>query len=181
MGGKAEGGERVGFQIAGEVYFKVVDRFCDVLGEEFASNMFAAGSLRRKCNEMGDVDVVIVIATVEQEGQVNMTLRSMFGNLKNGKPKKSGLVEIDGHKVQVDVLVTIAEGLGAALMHSTGPFQLNIEQRYKAKSLGYKLNEKGLWQGEKRSPAYTEEEIYKVLGLAYLTPEQREAKIAWKR
>lgn len=177
MGGKAEGGRKVIMEVGRLVFQKLEVEFIGCWPEDDQAReglVRVAGSLRRGCETIGDVDVVVVVRSVEEEARVSQTLRRLFGDQKNGKPKRSGLV--DG--VQVDVLVTDPDGVGAAMMHSTGPARLNIEQRGVAKTLGLKLNEKGLWKDGKRRPMFTEEEIYDDLGLAYLTPEERERKVS---
>ena len=45
----------------------------------------------------------------------------------------------------------------------------------RAKRMGYKLSEYGLFKGEKVIASKTEEEIYETLGLAWIPPELRES------
>jgi DNA polymerase (family 10) len=97
-------------------------------------------------------------------------MKEKFGEQKNGKPARSGVVE----GVQVDVLATDEEGLGAALCHFTGPAELNVQQRAIARARGFKLNEKGLWRGEVRIAGRTEEEVYAALGMTFILPQMRD-------
>jgi hypothetical protein len=48
-----------------------------------------------------------------------------------------------------------------------------MKLRSLAKSKGYKLNQYGLWDGEKRIDNNTEKGIYKELGVMYVSPEDR--------
>jgi len=60
------------------------------------------------------------------------------------------------------------EELGPMMLHHTGSKELNIRMRAKAKVLGLKLNEYGLWNGSERLPARTEREIFGALGMEYI-------------
>jgi DNA polymerase (family 10) len=75
---------------------------------------------------------------------------------------------------QVDLRVVPREDFGAALLYFTGSKEHNVMLRAKAKRLGLKLNEYGIYRGEKRLGGRSEEEIYKVLGMEWLAPEKRE-------
>jgi DNA polymerase/3'-5' exonuclease PolX len=47
--------------------------------------------------------------------------------------------------------------------------------RSRAKIMGMKLNEKGLWKGKLKIELKKEEDIYKILGIKYVDPEHRNA------
>ncbi len=173
MGGTKLGGRRVsreeGLEVAGEV-FRELKGTCE--------RMEACGSLRRGKPDVGDVDLILLPWRSTLPGAnpeagliaLEAVLHRMFGTQKNGKPKRSGLVR----GVQVDVLITTPEGWGACLMHWTGSAEWNVRQRGVAMKLGYKLNEKGLWEGETRIAGATEEEVYKALGEKWTEPKDRE-------
>jgi DNA polymerase (family 10) len=76
--------------------------------------------------------------------------------------------------IQVDVRVITQESYGAALQYFTGSKAHNIALRRIAQDKGYKLNEYGVFKGEKRIAGDTEESVYKLLGLAWIPPELRE-------
>jgi DNA polymerase (family 10) len=61
-----------------------------------------------------------------------------------------------------------------ALLYFTGSKEHNTELRGIAKDKGLKLNEYGLYKGEKLIKCKTEEEIFEALGLKYIPPEMRE-------
>jgi DNA polymerase/3'-5' exonuclease PolX len=60
-----------------------------------------------------------------------------------------------------------------ALLYFTGSKELNLMMRNKAKKLGYKLNEYGLFKGSKNMYVESEEEIFNLLGMQYLEPQER--------
>lgn len=61
------------------------------------------------------------------------------------------------------------------LLYRTGSKDHNVVMRSRAKTLGLKLNEHGLWDGHVNilpDPG-TEEAVYKALGMAYVPPNRR--------
>jgi DNA polymerase (family X) len=60
------------------------------------------------------------------------------------------------------------------LHHFTGSKEHHMILRPRAKDLGYKLNEYGLFKGEDILPCKNEEDIYRILKLDYIPAELRE-------
>ena len=130
------------------------------------------GSFRRGRQDPGDLDVVVIL----KEG---ITLPEMIEKNKekldvvNWMGEKKAQTEIDGHKV--DFRTTSTTGKGAALLYFTGPAGYNIGMRRRAKKMGMKLNEYGIWDRETNEylGGATEQEIYEVLGKSYKSPTER--------
>jgi DNA polymerase/3'-5' exonuclease PolX len=59
------------------------------------------------------------------------------------------------------------------ILYFTGSKNLNLAMRNKAKKLGYKLNEYGLFKGSKNIYVESEEEIFNLLEMKYLEPQER--------
>jgi DNA polymerase (family 10) len=78
--------------------------------------------------------------------------------------------------VQVDLRLVPAESFGAAWLYFTGSKQHNIVLRGRAKDRGLKLNEYGLFRGEKLVAGKTEKDVYAALDLPWFPPEIREAR-----
>jgi DNA polymerase (family 10) len=78
--------------------------------------------------------------------------------------------------VQVDLRAVAGESFGAALQYFTGSKEHNIVLRGRAKSRGLKINEYGVFRGEKQIAGRTEEEVYGTLDLPCFPPELREAR-----
>jgi DNA polymerase (family 10) len=76
--------------------------------------------------------------------------------------------------VQADLRVVEGESFGAALMYFTGSKDHNVRLRERAIKKGLKLNEYGLFKGERLLAGADEKEIYAALGLQYIPPELRE-------
>lgn len=165
MGGQALGGRRASFREAEDIGTALL-RELDVAGA--ITRGCLCGSVRRKQPQVdgtvGDVDLVVLAGPALADW-----LSQRWGIQKNGKPAHAGLVE----GVQVDLLETTPEGWGAALAHATGSKKTNIVQRSWAKARGFLLNEKGVWKEGARVAGQSEREVYDVLGLDWLWPEER--------
>jgi DNA polymerase (family 10) len=74
----------------------------------------------------------------------------------------------------VDLRAIPEESYGAALYYFTGSKAHNIATRKLALARKLKINEYGVFRGAKRVAGRTEEELFQVLGLAYIPPELRE-------
>ncbi|KPJ95520.1 MAG: hypothetical protein AMJ53_02660, partial [Gammaproteobacteria bacterium SG8_11] len=76
--------------------------------------------------------------------------------------------------LQVDVRVVEPESFGAALHYFTGSKSHNIAIRRRAQKRGLKINEYGVFKGDKRIAGDTEESVFKSVGLPWIPPELRE-------
>ena len=76
--------------------------------------------------------------------------------------------------LQVDLRLVPAESYGAALHYFTGSKAHNIAIRRLAQARGLKLNEYGVFRGERRVAGDTEESVFAAVGLPYIPPELRE-------
>lgn len=148
-----------------------------------------AGSLRRRKETIGDVDLVCackdaaagteVISAFVKFPEVSKILGE--GSTKGSVLTKTGL--------QVDLRVVPDENFGAALLYFTGSKDHNVRIRGMAQDKGMTLNEWGLYKladfekakkktGEapqlKPIASKSEDDIYKKLGMVYIEPEMRE-------
>jgi DNA polymerase (family 10) len=130
-----------------------------------------AGSLRRGCETVGDLDLLVI-------GHNHPGIADHFAKfpgvaqlLAKGEDKVSVKLQND---MQVDVRLLDRESYGAALQYFTGSKEHNVVLRERAKKRGWKLSEYGLFKGEKVLASRTEEEIYAKLDLPWIPPELRE-------
>ena len=93
--------------------------------------------------------------------------------IARGETKMSVLL---AGRVQVDLRVVPEASFGAALQYFTGSKDHNVVVRGKAKDLGLKVNEYGVFRGEEYVAGRTEEEVYAAVGLPWFPPELREAR-----
>jgi DNA polymerase (family 10) len=130
-----------------------------------------AGSYRRCRETVGDLD--IVVAAPSRRGTIDrfVAYEDVAQILSRG-PTRSSVVLRNG--TQIDLRVVSEVNYGAALMYLTGSKAHNIALRQIAAARGLKLNEYGLFRGNRRVAGRTEEEIYAYLGLPYIEPELRE-------
>lgn len=148
-----------------------------------------AGSLRRRRETIGDVDLVCSL----KDGARGTEVASAFiafpevqKVLGSGNAKAS---VITAGGLQVDLRIVPPECFGAALMYFTGSKEHNVRLRGRALDMKMTLNDWGLYDHDafeklKRKPGEvpplkslagrTEAEIYKKLGLSYVEPELRE-------
>jgi len=139
-----------------------------------------AGSLRRGVETIGDIDVLC--SAKSGKGDVVTKIMDMYAKysevaqvLNRGETKSSVLLKSG---MQVDLRV-IDDGIfGAALHYFTGSKVHNIRIRDRAKSMGLKVSEYGVFSvtrgNEKLIAGKTEEEVFKAIGLPYIIPEMRE-------
>jgi DNA polymerase (family 10) len=134
-------------------------------------HVVVAGSYRRRRDTIGDLDILVTAEHGEQAGDRLTAYENVDTVLAHG-PARTAVVLRSG--LQVDLRVVPEESYGAALLYFTGSKAHNIALRNIAIEHGWKLNEYGLFEGERRIAGATEEEIYAKLGLAFLPPELRE-------
>jgi len=133
------------------------------------------GSLRRARETIGDVDLLCVAADGKSVVDAFTKLAGVMGVRAAGGTKGSVLVANPvGGEIQVDLRVVPAESFGAAMQYFTGSKEHNVRLRELAVKKGWKLNEYGLFDGEKRLAGKDEAGIYKKLGLPLIPPELRE-------
>ena len=88
------------------------------------------------------------------------------GDTKTSVRMKSG--------IEADLRVVTREEFPYALMYFTGSKEHNVRLRGIAKKKNWKLNEYGLFAGEKLVECASEGEIYRALDLPFIPPELRE-------
>lgn len=134
-----------------------------------------AGSLRRGRETLGDIDLLCEADDGPAVISAFTKLPEVSGVRASGDTKGSILVASpEGGQIQVDLRVLPAESFGAALQYFTGSKEHNVRLRELAIKKGYKLNEYGLFKGEKRIAGEQEADIYAKLGLPFIPPELRE-------
>jgi DNA polymerase (family 10) len=131
------------------------------------------GSLRRMCETIGDID--LLIAAEESEPIMERFCKlGMVESISARGPSKSSVILHNG--LQVDLRVLPPERWGTLLNYFTGSQAHNIRLRELALKRGLSLNEhrfKPVDEGDELLCA-TEEEVYASLGLPYIPPPLRE-------
>jgi len=137
------------------------------------SKVEIAGSLRRKKETIGDIDILATSKNPEKVMDFFTSMENVADVIAKGSTKS--MVRLK-EGLQADVRVISEKNYGAALLYFTGNKQHNITLRKIAIKKGLKLSEYGLFdkKSNKMLAGKTEEECYKKLGLAYIEPEIRE-------
>lgn len=132
-----------------------------------------AGSLRRHKEIVKDIDIVGSCHEADREGlMATIAALPMVTEVTGQGLTKTSVRLASGLSLDVR-LVSDAE-FPHALLHFTGSKEHNTALRGRAKELGLKVNEYGLFQGEDAIFCADEEAIFARLGLAYIPPERRE-------
>lgn len=136
-----------------------------------SSRIEVAGSLRRRRETVGDIDIIAVPEGDEDLVKLFTSMDSVDRVISEGEKKSS--VRLHGG-IQVDLRIVEDEYFGAALCYFTGSKQHNISLRKLARKNEWKLNEYGIFSGDDRLAGNTEEEVYGKLDLDWIPPEIRE-------
>jgi DNA polymerase (family 10) len=132
-----------------------------------------AGSYRRRKETVGDLDVLVC---GRQHGAIMDCMAQFEGVtevLARGPTKMTARLKCG---LQVDVRVVASASYGAALVYFTGSKQHNIELRKRGQERGLKINEYGVFRGNRRVAGRAEEEVYRAVNLPWIPPELREAR-----
>jgi DNA polymerase (family X) len=139
-----------------------------------------AGSYRRRCDTIGDIDL-LAVAEPGVEGRPAVMTRFltypqiervlMAGDTRGTVVLGSGL--------QVDLRVVPPESWGAALVYFTGSKEHNVKLRQRALHQKKRVSEYGVYrlEGEKeveRLAGAEEADVYAAVGLPWIPPELRE-------
>ena len=162
---------------------KILEELKELTG---VSNVSEAGSLRRRKETIGDMDILVSVHDARPEGarlaptEVGAAKKVIdyFVGLPEvikvwGKGPTKASVRVKAN-YDMDLRVVPEESWGAALQYFTGSKAHNVKVRQVAISHGLKLNEYGVFRGKKKIAGKTEKEVYEAIGLPYLEPELRE-------
>jgi DNA polymerase (family 10) len=130
-----------------------------------------AGSYRRSKDTVGDLDFLVVSDEPAKVGARFVKYPEVKEVLASGTTRSSARL---ASGIQADLRVVPRESYGAALHYFTGSKAHNIAVRKLGIERGLKINEYGVWRGEKRVAGQTEESVYAAVGLPYIEPELRE-------
>lgn len=160
--------ERLAINVADDVATRVVAYLKKTAP---VSNVSTAGSLRRWKETIGDIDIL----ATGKDGKKIIDIFVKFPDTREvsaAGDTKGSIITDEG--IQVDLRIVEERSYGAALQYFTGSKEHNVKLRAMAAAKGLKLNEYGLYRGEKFVGGRTEEEIYKYLKLVFIEPELRE-------
>lgn len=144
--------------------------------------MLPVGSLRQGKDKVGDLDLIVTKAiTAEQVQKMDLV---ELEDISGGEKRIDFKFLYKETFINVNLFVfTEKETWGAALIHSSGPYIYNVRIRNKLKSEkwieiecmgdGWKLSQKGLFQGDKLYPTPTERSLQKLIRVTERKPDDR--------
>ncbi|MDO8427447.1 MAG: helix-hairpin-helix domain-containing protein, partial [Deltaproteobacteria bacterium] len=132
-----------------------------------------AGSLRRWKETVGDLDILTTCADAKAVMDRFVSHPDVKEVLSKGETKSTVVIKMG---LQVDIRVLDKKSFGAALQYFTGSKAHNIALRDRAKRMGLKISEYGVFKEKngKRIAGEKEEDVYKAVGLPWIPPELRE-------
>ncbi|SDK21205.1 DNA polymerase/3'-5' exonuclease PolX [Natronincola ferrireducens] len=132
-----------------------------------------AGSIRRQKEIIKDIDIIASCLEENREAIMEYftSLDEVEKIIAKGNTKSSVLL---WSGINVDLRLVNDEEYPFLLHHFTGSKEHNTAIRHRAKTLGLKINEYGIFKGTERIGVTNEEEFFSVLNLQYIPPELRE-------
>lgn len=129
------------------------------------------GSARRMKETIGDADFLAATTDAKKIMDFFEKMPEVIHVYSRGKAKV--LVKLESG-MDADLEVVEEKSFGAAAQYFTGNKDHNVQLRRIAIAKGWKLNEYGIFKGEKYLFGKTEEEVYRKLGMDWVPPEMRE-------
>ena len=130
-----------------------------------------AGSIRRCKETVKDIDLVASSENPKELTNYLANLSVVNDVIALGETKVSVKLNLG---INLDLRVVKPDEYPYALHHFTGSKEHNTAMRHRAKTIDLKMNEYGVFQGEKRIDCSDEIEVFKALGLEFIPPELRE-------
>jgi DNA polymerase (family 10) len=145
--------------------------FAEIEGVKGVRRATLGGSIRRRRETIGDIDVLVSAADGPAVVKRFTELPGIERVLAAGDTKGSAVFEPG---IQVDVRVVEEASYAAAQHYFTGSKEHNVHMRQLAKDRGWKLNEYGLFDGARALPAKDEKALFARFGMDWIPPEMRE-------
>jgi len=154
----------------GEILVKELKKIPEI------QNIELAGSLRRRKETIGDIDILISANDRDRKKIIDEFIKSDMIKKIMVKGNTKASVILKQKEKQADIRIVNDAQWGAALLYFTGSKEHNIHLRSVAKEKNMKLSEYGLFDQASniKIAGETEASIYKALGLQNIPPEMRE-------
>lgn len=136
-------------------------------------NIEPAGSLRRRKETVGDIDILATSRDAEAAIEAFVRLPVVKDVIGKGSTKATVVTK---EAIQVDLRIVEGKSFGTSLQYFTGSKEHNIKLRDLARQQGLKLSEYDLEEIATGKKIYCESDngVYKKLGLPSIPPEIRE-------
>lgn len=164
---KAQG--RIPYLIAAAIAEDVRQKVLQVPG---VLQAIVCGSIRRHTPTAKDIDIALSL----HPGLPRAPMLEAFSHLGagfEGGERKASMVIKGSTDIRCDLWLGEPYYYGSLLNHTTGSKEHNIRLRTLAASRGLTISEYGIFRGEERLGGGDEHDIYNVLGIPYVEPEDR--------
>lgn len=168
-----------------------IDKFLKKELSKFSKNveLEICGSYRRKAETSGDIDVLFYSNNENEHHEFLPTFLEHLNTIEflvdhltsmDSETKYMGMCKYKNNPVRrIDIRYIPKNSLGAAKLYFTGSGDFNKNMRTYANTLGFTINEYGIYKLKPdktkglKIKTNTEEDIFKVLKLDYVEPENR--------
>ncbi|NLM03814.1 MAG: DNA polymerase/3'-5' exonuclease PolX [Clostridiales bacterium] len=132
-----------------------------------------AGSIRRGKEVVKDIDIIASCNDKHRKEIMDYftSLEHVEKIINSGNTKSSIILTLG---INVDLRLVNDMEYPYALHHFTGSKEHNTALRQRAKGMGLKINEYGIFNGDERIDVKDEEKFFSILKLQYIEPELRE-------
>ncbi|WP_346839525.1 DNA polymerase/3'-5' exonuclease PolX [Microbulbifer sp. SAOS-129_SWC] len=141
-------------------------------------DIIIAGSYRRRKETVGDLDILVTATGALSANSPATAVMDHFTGydeveeiVSRGDTRSTVYLRCG---MQVDLRVVAQVSYGAAQHYFTGSRDHNIAVRKLGIKKGYKINEYGVFEGDKRIAGKTEKSVYDAVDLPFIPPELRE-------
>jgi len=133
--------------------------------------VIVAGSYRRRKETVGDLDILVSADKSNKVMEAFVNYDDVRDVQSRGTTRSTVIL---GNGLQVDLRVVGKASFGAALYYFTGSKAHNIAVRRRAQQRRLKINEYGVFRGDRQIAGATEDSVFEAIGLPYIPPELRE-------
>ncbi len=142
------------------------------------AGFIVAGSYRREKETVGDLDILVPPKYDFGEAIESFTSIMGYEPIRSGAMKSEGICAYRNAPLLLNFWrIPNQSSHAGLLLFATGPYDLNIAMRARAKSRGLTLSQYGLFDAasdKQLDSGHREEEIFQLLKYEFLTPVERE-------
>ena len=168
LGKQEDSGKRLKLSVAEELAQPLLEYLRQVKG---VKRVEAAGSYRRGLETVGDLDVLVTHTKISKVMDRFVNYENVQKVISKGETRSTVMMR---YGLQVDLRAVASHSYGSALHYFTGSKAHSVAIRQIGVKKGLKINEYGVFKGEKRVAGKEEDEVYAQVDLPYVEPELRE-------
>lgn len=171
-------------QISQKIPRAEIDRYVDaisgLLDQYGVTGWYIGGSYARGAASSGDIDLLVQAEQgLDLNGLILILSPLLLLKLEGKASYFRGIASLTSPSSigrRIDIAIFQPDEVVFALLHSIGSGPFNELMRRRARDLGYKLNQTGLYKGDQKveDPEFrTDRDIFDFLGIEYVEPSKR--------